>query len=171
MEKWFNVGKIVNTHGVKGEVRVLSQTDFPEERYQVGSQLTVFLNGKPPQPLTVKSHRKHKNFDLLLFEEYDDLTAVEPLKDGILKVAESQLSPLPSDEYYLYEIIGCTVYTTDGEEIGTVTEILTPGANDVWVVEDKRGKDILIPYIEPVVKQVQVKEKTILIDPLEGLLP
>ena len=69
MEKWFNVGKIVNTHGIKGEVRVISRTDFPDERYKKGNSLFLFMPDKDePIELIVKSHRIHKNFDLLTFE-------------------------------------------------------------------------------------------------------
>jgi 16S rRNA processing protein RimM len=171
LEKWFNVGKIVNTHGIKGEVRVVSRTDFPDERYQVENQLFLFMTEKSsPIQLTIKSHRKHKNFDLLVFEGYEDVNQVEQFKGGMLKVPESQLGELPEDEFYFHQILGCLVCTTDGEEIGKVIEILTPGANDVWVVKGKNGKEILIPYIEQVVKKVDIKEQIILIDPMEGLL-
>jgi 16S rRNA processing protein RimM len=171
MEKWFNVGKIVNTHGIRGEVRVISKTDFPEERYKVGNVLFLFMPGsKSPIELTVKSHRKHKNFDLLTFEGFENINDVEKFRDGIIKVPESQLGNLEEDEYYYHEIIGCQVSTAEGEEIGKVTEILSPGANDVWVIKSKAGKEILIPYIEDVVKKVDVKDKVIIIEPMEGLL-
>lgn len=172
MEKWFNVGKIVNTQGIKGEVRVISKTDFPEERYKKGNVLFLFLpKSETPVQLTIKSHRKHKNFDLLLFEGYDNINEVEKFRDGILKVPESQLGELEEGEFYFHEIIGCLVFTKHGEEVGKVVEILTPGANDVWVVKGKKGKEILIPYIDDVVKKVDLTEKIILIDPMEGLLP
>ena len=171
MEKWFNVGKIVNTQGIKGEVRVISTTDFPEERYKKGNVLFLFLpKNETPVQLTIKSHRKHKNFDLLLFEGYENINEVEKFRDGIIKVPESQLGELEEGEFYFHEIVGCLVFTKDGEEVGKVMEILTPGANDVWVVKGKQGKEILIPYIDDVVKKVDLKEKIILIDPMEGLL-
>jgi 16S rRNA processing protein RimM len=171
MEKWFNVGKIVNTHGIKGEVRVISKTDFPEERYQKGNVLYLFMpQSNTPMELTIKSHRSHKNFDLLVFEGYENINEVEKFRDGILKVPESQLGELDEDEFYYHEIIGCQVFTTAGEELGKVTEILSPGANDVWVVKGKGGKEQMIPYIHDVVKEVDVKEKRIEIEPMEGLL-
>lgn len=171
MEKWFNVGKIVNTQGIKGEVRVISTTDFPEKRYKKGNNLFLFLpKVVTPIQLTIKSHRRHKNFDLLLFEGYENINDAEKLRDGILKVPESQLGELDEGEFYFHEIIGCLVFTKHGEEVGKITEILTPGANDVWVVKGKNGKEVLIPYIDDVVKKVDVKEKIILIDPIEGLL-
>jgi 16S rRNA processing protein RimM len=171
MEKWFNVGKIVNTHGIKGEVRVISKTDFPETRYKKGNSLFFFKDGLDnPIELKVKTHRQHKNFDLLSFEGYENINNVEAFRDGLLKVPENQLKGLEKDEYYFHEIIGCTVYTEDGLEVGKVKEILTPGANDVWVVKGNGGKEQLIPYIEDVVKEIKISEKKIIIHPLEGLL-
>ncbi|MFZ7946610.1 MULTISPECIES: ribosome maturation factor RimM [Bacillaceae] len=171
MDKWFNVGKIVNTQGIKGEVRVISKTDFPEKRYKPGNVLYLFMpKSNQSIELTVKSHRTHKNFELLTFEGFTNINEVEKFKEGILKVPESQLDELEEDEFYYHEIIGCLVATVDGEEIGKVTEILSPGANDVWVVKGKGGKEVLIPYIHDVVKKVDVKEKVVLIKPMEGLL-
>ncbi|AEH48610.1 ribosome maturation factor RimM [Parageobacillus thermoglucosidasius] len=171
MEKWFNVGKIVNTHGIRGEVRVISRTDFPEERYKKGNTLYIFMEkSQEPIEVIVKSHRVHKSFDLLSFEGYDNINLVEKFKGAMLKVPESQLGELNEGEYYFHEIIGCTVVTEEGETVGTVSEILTPGANDVWVVKRNNGKEALIPYIEDIVKNVDVEAKIITIRPMEGLL-
>jgi 16S rRNA processing protein RimM len=171
MTKWFNVGKIVNTHGIKGEVRVISKTDFAEERYKKGNKLFIFMNeNEDPIEVTVKTHRVHKSFDLLTFDEYDNINQVEKFKGALIKIPENQLSKLDEGEYYFHEIIGCKVITENGEEIGIVKEILTPGANDVWVVKRKKGQDVLIPYIEEVVKNVDVEEKIITIHLMEGLL-
>ncbi|MGG0184550.1 ribosome maturation factor RimM [Bacillus rhizoplanae] len=171
MTKWFNVGKIVNTHGVRGELRVISRTDFPEERYKVGNTLYIWQE-KGTEPLAVKitSHRQHKSFDLLTFEGYNNVNEVEQLKGTLLKVPEEQLGDLAEGEYYYHEIIGCTVVTEDGETIGTIKEILSPGANDVWVIKQPKGQDVLIPYIEEVVLQVNIGEKLVTIQVMEGLL-
>ncbi|QPC46322.1 ribosome maturation factor RimM [Mangrovibacillus cuniculi] len=171
MENYYNVGKIVNTHGTRGEVRVLSRTDFPEERYKKGSILYVQKeNQKDLLEVKVESHRTHKQFDLLTLENVASMTEAEALKNSILKVHESSLGELAENEYYFHEIIGCTVSTVDGEEIGNISEILTPGANDVWVVKRKGGKEAYIPYIEQVVLKVNVEDKVVIIDPMEGLL-
>lgn len=172
MEKWFNVGKIVNTHGIKGEIRVIARTDFAEERFRPGNGLSLFMpDCKEPIQLTIETHRIHKSFHLLTFKGYENVNDVEKFKGGILKIHEGQLTELEEDEYYFHEIIGCDVFTTKGEEIGKIKEILTPGANDVWVIKGKADKDILIPYIDQVVKKVDIKEKVVLIEPMEGLLP
>ncbi|TDL35062.1 ribosome maturation factor RimM [Jeotgalibacillus sp. S-D1] len=171
MKNWFNVGKIVNTHGIRGEVRVISRTDFPDERYVPGNVLFLFKDqNSDPKELTIKSHRKHKNFDLLTFEGYDDVNQVEHFREGMLKISEEQLTDLHENEYYYHEIIGCKVTTINNEYIGEVKEILSPGANDVWVVAAEDGKEVLIPYIEQVVKSVDVELKQVTIEVIEGLL-
>ncbi|MCM3160478.1 ribosome maturation factor RimM [Metabacillus litoralis] len=170
-EKWFNVGKIVNTHGIRGEVRVISKTDFAEERYEPGNTLYIFKEGSDePIEVVVDSHRVHKNFDLLTFEGMSSIQDVEQFKGSLLKVTESQLSELEEGEFYFHEIIGCKMFTDEGEEIGTIREILATGANDVWVVQRKVGKDLLVPYIEDIVRDIDIEEKKIVITPMEGLL-
>ncbi|MCY8176823.1 ribosome maturation factor RimM [Bacillus inaquosorum] len=169
--RWFNVGKIVNTHGIKGEVRVISKTDFAEERYKPGNTLYLFMDGlNEPVEVTVNTHRLHKQFHLLQFKERQSLNEVEELKNAIIKVPEEDLGELNEGEFYFHEIIGCEVFTEDGELIGKIKEILTPGANDVWVVARKGKKDALIPYIESVVKHIDVSEKKIEIELMEGLI-
>lgn len=169
--KWYNVGKIVNTHGVRGEVRVISRTDFPEKRYAKGSELGLFMpKSKEPIELVVASHRKHKNFDLLTFENHPNLNDVEKYRDGILKVADQHLEALGENEFYLHEIIGCEVVDLENIKIGKVTEVITTGANDVWAVQPDEGKMHYIPYIADVVKEVDIEHKKIVIDVLEGLL-
>ncbi|MCY7797543.1 ribosome maturation factor RimM [Bacillus spizizenii] len=170
-KRWFNVGKIVNTHGIKGEVRVISKTDFAEERYKPGNTLYLFMDGSnEPVEVTVNTHRLHKQFHLLQFKERQSLNEVEKLKNAIIKVPEEDLGELNEGEFYFHEIIGCEVFTEDGELIGKVKEILTPGANDVWVIGRKGKKDALIPYIESVVKHIDVSEKKIEVELMEGLI-
>ncbi|MBU8573218.1 ribosome maturation factor RimM [Bacillus pumilus] len=171
VQEWLNVGKIVNTHGVRGEVRVVSKTDFPEERYKKGSVLYIFKQGQgEPLKVTVASHRQHKQFDLLTFEEISSLNEAELLKESILKVEKEHLGALDEGEFYFHQIIGCEVYDEEDQLVGQIKEILTPGANDVWVVGRKGKKDALIPYIPSVVKKINIASKTIHIEVMEGLI-
>jgi 16S rRNA processing protein RimM len=170
MSKWFNVGKIVNTQGIKGEVRVVALTDFPDERFAKGNTLFIeHENMKNKLEVKVASHRKHKNFDLIAFEGHASINEVEKFKGGMLKVPEEQLVDLTEHEFYYHEIIGCHVQTIDGEQLGEVKEILSPGANDVWVVKRKGKTDLLLPYIEDVIKDVDVENKKIIVELMEGL--
>ncbi|RDY72178.1 ribosome maturation factor RimM [Halobacillus trueperi] len=170
MEKQlFNVGKIINTHGIKGEVKVHRVTDF-DERFEPGQLLYWVSDNNEPKPLVIRTHRVHKGFELVSFEDHPTINDVEGYKNGKLMVSKDDQVELDDHEFYFYEIIGCTVFLESGEELGEIKEILTPGANDVWVVKRKNQPDVLIPYIEPVVKEVDTESKTIIIDPIEGLL-
>lgn len=168
-EKMYNVGKIVNTHGIRGEVKVVRITDF-EERFHEGNTVYAVKNNGEMIELVIDGHRKHKGFDLLHFEGKNNINDVEHLKGCYLKITESQQTDLGENEFYYHEIIGCSVFTTSGEKIGVVKEILSPGANDVWVTKRPKGKDVLIPYIEDVVKEVNIEDKKITIELMEGLL-
>lgn len=168
-EKMFTVGKIINTHGIRGDLKVLRVSDF-EERFEIGNTLFLVTDEKVVRELEIDGHRIHKGFDLVHFKGLDNINDVEHFKGSALKIKESQLTELDENEYYYHEIIGCEVFTTDGVSIGQIKEILAPGANDVWVVKQAKGKDILIPYIEEVVREIDVAAKRIVIQPMEGLL-
>ncbi|MCD8510826.1 MAG: ribosome maturation factor RimM [Bacillus sp. (in: Bacteria)] len=172
MTDWLNVGKIVNTHGIRGEVRVISRTDFPERRYATGNTLYIQTASGEHLPVTVASWRQHKQFDLLTFEGYENVNEVEQFKGSLLQIHQTALGDeLEEGEFYYHEIIGAQVFTVAGEELGKIKEILSPGANDVWVIQrNGPGKDILIPYIKEVVKEVSIADKKVIIQPMEGLL-
>ncbi|WP_337098824.1 ribosome maturation factor RimM [Paenibacillus sp. YIM B09110] len=171
--KYLTVGKVVNTHGIKGEVKVLSQTDFADERFAPGSKL-LLQDEEKGTSLEVKiiSSRAHKNVYILKLAGFDDINIVEKYKGWALKISEDQQGKLDEGEYYYHEIIGCKVKTDEGQELGTITEILSPGANDVWVVERPKGagKPILIPVIDEVLLRVDVTEKMVTVKLMEGLI-
>jgi 16S rRNA processing protein RimM len=174
-DKWFTVGKLVNTHGIRGEVKIWPQTDFPEQRFAQGSILTLIDEEKGGRvEVEIVSARLQKNVYIAKLKGFDNINDVEKYKGWVLKVSEDNLIDLPEDEYYYHEIIGCTVVTEEGEELGKVTEILTPGANDVWVVKGKgengRPKEILLPAIEDVLLDVDIANKKIKVHLLEGLI-
>lgn len=172
MEKnYYDVGKIVNTHGIKGEVRVISVTNHPEERYKKGSQLEWFGQDGEQQTLIVESHRVHKSFDLVSFKNHANINYVEKYVGGQLAIEENLLDDnLEEHEYYIFEIIGLEVVDAEtGEKIGTVKEVLSPGANDVWVVKRHKKKDLLLPYIESVVHKIDLDNHQVKVTVLEGL--
>ncbi|EXJ22538.1 16S rRNA processing protein RimM [Alkalibacterium sp. AK22] len=168
--EFYDVGKVVNTHGLKGEVRVISVTTLPEARYQKGASLIWFGKDGRQEELTVRTHRKHKTFDLLAFDEYFNINQVEQFVGGTLKVSEEDLLELPENEFYVHELIGLTVIDNDsGETIGKIKEVLSPGANDVWVVQRQGQKDLLLPYIEPVILDVDFETGIVKVHVMEGL--
>ncbi len=168
-KEYYRVGKIVNTQGLQGEMRVMSVTDFPEERFKKGATLSLFDDkGRFVEDVVVAKHRKHKQFDIIKFKGYDHINVIEKFRNHVLMVADDQLSDLPEGEFYYHDIIGLDVYEGD-QLIGQVKEILQPGANDVWVVKRKGKKDLLLPYIPPVVLAVDLEAKKIVVDIMEGL--
>lgn len=166
---YFNVGKIVNTQGLQGELRVLSVTDFAEERFKKGSKLALFdQNDQLVMEVEIAKHRKHKNFDIVKFKGLNHINDVEKYKEHALKIAEENLTDLEEGDFYYHEIIGLEVYEND-QLLGVISEILQPGANDVWVVKRKGKKDLLLPYIPPVVLNVDVAAGRVDVELLEGL--
>lgn len=167
--KYYNVGKIVNTQGLQGELRVLSVTDFADERFKKGSKLSIF-DEKDQFVLEVEiaSHRKQKNFDIVKFKGLYHINDVEKYKGHSLKVAEENLADLEDGDFYYHEIIGLEVYEKD-QLLGVISDILQPGANDVWVVKRKGKRDLLLPYIPPVVLNVDVAAGRVDVELLEGL--
>lgn len=166
---YFNVGKIVNTQGLQGELRVLSVTDFAEERFKKGSKLALFSpQDQFVMEVEIASHRKQKNFDIIKFKGLYHINEVEKYKEHSLKIAEENLTELDEGDFYYHEIIGLEVYEND-QLIGVISDILQPGANDVWVVKRKGKSDLLLPYIPPVVLNVDVAAGRVDVELLEGL--
>ncbi|GAA3406714.1 ribosome maturation factor RimM [Paenibacillus hodogayensis] len=170
--KRFNVGKAVNTHEIRGELKIVAQTDFPEERFAKGSKLLLVDPNEETNvlPVTVQTARTHKNVYIVKFQGHDNINDVLPYKGWLLQVADEERKPLEEGEYYYHEIIGCSVVTDEGVELGTVTDILAPGANHVWVVDRPKGKQVLLPVIDDCILDVNVEEKRIRVHVLEGLI-
>ncbi|MBD5806649.1 ribosome maturation factor RimM [Limosilactobacillus walteri] len=166
--KYYNVGKIVNTHGVRGEVRVLATTDFINERFAPGT--TLYLQEeKEPLALEIEKARQHKGFILVKFRGYDNINDVEKFRDHELMVSAEDQQPLEDGQYYYHQIIGLNVETMDGQQLGKIKEILSPGANDVWVVERPDKNDLLLPVIDDVIKDVDLAAKVVKVELMEGL--
>lgn len=170
-EQLIRVGSLVNTQGVRGEVRVISHTDFPEKRFAKGAKL-LLVHPKNPRPLelVVTSSRQHKDFYLLKFEGHESINDVEKYKGGELKIPASELEVLGEGSNYIFELIGCTVVSEEGETLGELVDVLQPGANDVYVVRPPKGKDILLPAIPDCIKEVDVEQKLVRVHLMEGLI-
>jgi 16S rRNA processing protein RimM len=168
-EKLVTVGRIVNSHGIRGELKVVPETDFPE-RFDKGNALIIVDSQNKQMPVTVKTSRLHKNMFILQFDEFSNINEVEKFKGSLLKIEAKDQQPLEEGEYYYHEIIGCKVVTEEGQELGLISEVLTPGANDVWVVALPKGKQLLLPVIDDVILEVDIANKTIRIHLMEGLM-
>ena len=144
-------------------------TDFAEERFKKGNKLTLFdKKDQFVMDVEIASHRKAKNFDIIKFKGMYHINDIEKFRDFSLKVAEENLTDLEDGEFYYHEIIGLEVYEND-VLLGTIKEILQPGANDVWVVKRKGKRDLLLPYIPPVVLGIDIEQGRVDVEIPEGL--
>lgn len=164
------VGRIIGAHGLTGELRVELHTDFPE-RFTPGSTL---LMGNDLRPCTVEGAREHRGMILLVLAGVAGRTMAEELRDEWLFIPETEAMPLPEGDFWVHDIIGLAVVDENGRPIGRVTDVLQTGANDVYIITpaDKvnKGKEVLIPAIAEVVRQVDLATRTMTVHMLPGLL-
>ncbi|MBE6082469.1 ribosome maturation factor RimM [Acidilutibacter cellobiosedens] len=165
--EWIQIGKIINTHGIKGEVRVYPLTDYVE-RFEELKEIYV---GEAKLKLHISSVSYKKGIPILKFKEYDNINDVIKYKNEYIYIDEKNRVELPEGHYFIYEIIGCDVYDNFQNIIGKVKDVLQLSSNDVYVVKDKDSdKEYLIPAIKDVVKAVDIKNKRIIIKPMEGMI-
>ena len=161
------VGILHRPHGVRGEMIMSVQTDFPE-RLKPG---TVLYMGVEHQPVTIQSLRHHNRGHLVALEGYESREAVAPLRNYELFVRAADVPPLPEGEYYLHQIIGLKVVSDDGQDLGMVAEWIETGANGVYVVRDEEGNEVLLPDIDEVVLKIDLDNQQMTVHLLEGLIP
>lgn len=160
------VGKIINTHGLRGEVKVSAWTDTPD----VLEHLTRVYLDEGDKSLTIRSVRYQKNNLLIQFDEISDINEAETYKNKILYAERKDLGELPEGVYYIIDLLGCHVMDDDtGEEIGVLHDIFQTGSNDVYDVVKTDGKHILLPVIDEVVKSVDIEGKQIRVHLIAGL--
>ncbi len=167
VEKMFTVGKIVNTHGIKGEVKVIPITDDPKRFERLKE---IYIERKEMQRYKIEGIRYHKKFVLIKFEGIDTLNDAELFKNATLKINQEDSLPLGNDEYYIGDLYDLNVKTQDGRILGKLIDIIYTGSNDVYVIKNEEtGKELLIPAIKQVIKQVDLENKTMSVELLEGL--
>jgi len=162
------LGRVVNVHGVRGEVHFLP---YAPPCPTLRSGLTVMLRKKDQagQTFDVAQVRTHASFLLLKFKGIDSREHAETLRDSALLVAKEILPPLQEGEFYYYQIIGLPVRTTADEMVGTITQVFSTGGHDVWVVHNGK-KEYLIPVVEDIVQTIDIEHRQVIIAPPEGLL-
>jgi len=168
VEERISVGKVVATHGIKGEIKVIPLTDFPN-RFRPGTRL-IAEKGDCITNVTVTRARSQGKQIIIKLAEINDVQLAEKLCGSVLKVEPWEVEPLPEGRYYHFQIIDCKVISTGGVFLGRVTDILTTGANDVYVVQSSNEKEILIPALKTVVKQVNTDKKEIIVELPPGLI-
>lgn len=167
-EDFIIIGKIVSTQGNKGEVKVIPLTDSID---RFDKLTDVFIReGNIEKLLKINNLKTKKNAVILKFEDIDNIEKAKILVPSFLKVKRSNAVKLPKDTYFIFDIIGLEVYTNQNELLGKVDNIISTGSNDVYLVKNKNKKEILIPAIREIIKNIDVKKKRITINMVDGLI-
>lgn len=163
------IGAVTAPHGVRGEVRVLPLTDFPDRFFDL--KRVYLLVGQTREERRVEGVKAlSRGLFLLKLAGIDRREEAEGLRRAEVQVPRAEAAPLPPGRHYIFDLIGLPVVTVNGEELGKLKEVLTTAANDVYVVEDQRGREILIPAVRHVVLSIDVERGEIVVDPPLGLL-
>lgn len=161
------VGELINTHGIRGEVKIYPLTN------DIGrfSYLQSAYIGEEKVSVSIENVKYHKNMVILKFKEYDDINQILKFKNQYLYVDDKNKVELPDNHFFISDLIGCKVYDMENTFIGEIIDVLQGYSNDVYVIKDKdRSKEYLIPAVKAFIKEVNIDEKIISIDPLEGMI-
>lgn len=167
MEQFFRVGVITTTHGVRGEVKVFPTTDDPQRFKKLKN--VILDNGTERRDLEITSVKFFKNLVILKFKGLDNINDVEKYKKADLLVTRENAVPLEEGEYFIADLIGLKATSDEGEDLGTLTDVIQTGANDVYVFSKEGVQDLLVPKIADCIKEVNLEEGTILVHLLPGL--
>ena len=160
------IGKIINTFGIKGEVKVESHTDFESDRFKTDSIIYI---GEKHIPLTVKGYRIHKGFIMLTFKEYDNINQVLCYKDMYIYKSTDDISPLKEGEYYFKDLENLGVYLND-TCIGKCLYVEEGKAYNFLRIKENDGKEALIPNLPVFIDYISLDDKKIVLKDVEGLL-
>ena len=162
------VGRIARAHGIRGQVIVNPETDFPDERFQAGAELFIERGGAV-EALRVTTVRFHRERPVIGIAGVETMNDAEALAGCELRVPLDRLTPLPPDTFYRHDLVGCQVTTRDGREIGPVRDVEGSLIGSRLVVEGADG-EVLIPMVAAICVEVKPAAKRIVIDPPDGLL-
>jgi 16S rRNA processing protein RimM len=167
-EDMATVGRIARTHGLRGELIVNVETDFPEERFHPGAELFAERGGAA-EPLTLTSVRFHHGRPIVAIAGFDGIDAAQPLVGLELRIPAERLVRLPAGTFYRHDLVGCRVETSAGQPVGVVKEVDgTAGVSRLVVASG--DDEILIPLASEICTAIDADGKRIVIEPPEGLL-
>ena len=155
------IGKLVNTHGIKGEVRILSNFRHKDKVFIKGFKFYV---GKDKKEYVVETYKKHKNFDMVVFKDNYDINLIEHLKGSFVYINKDELK-LDKNKFLSVDLIGFDVIIND-KTIGVIKDVLDTPANEVLVLDN----NIMIPYVDAFIKEIDIKNKKVSVYEVKGLL-
>ena len=167
MEQTLRVGVITSTHGVRGEVKVFPTTD-DAKRFKKLKHVMIDT-GKELKPMEIEQVKFFKNMVIVKFKGFDNINDIEIYKNKDILITREDAVPLGPDENFIVDLIGLKVATDEGEELGTLKDVLQTGANDVYVVSKDGAKDLLIPAIHACIQNVDVAAGQMEVHLLPGL--
>lgn len=160
------VGKIINTHGIKGNVKIYPYTDDPE-RFK---DLDYLLIGDGFKELKIADMFTQKGFVYVRFEGYEDINKILDFINSNVYIYDKDRVKLPKDRYFISDIVNMEVHDMEGQLIGKVTDVIENLANDLFQVQKPTGKIFYLPARKEFIKEINVERKVIIIEPIEGLL-
>lgn len=165
--KLLEIGKIVNTHGLRGEVKIVPWTDSADDFEYISN---VFVKVKSEyKPLTIKNIKYQKSNLIVKFAEFDDINEILPYKGMTLYADRDELGELPEGVHYIVDLIGLDVVTESGEMVGTIADVFNTGASDIYDVKRDGKKNLLLPVIDDVVKEIDIENGRVTVNVMEGL--
>ena len=168
MQELLEVGQIVNTFGIKGFVKVYPYTD---DITRFDDLKKVYIKNKHQnKELEIQEVKYHKNMVLIKFKGIDNPEDAETLRNMYIFIDREDSKPLDEDTYFIVDLLGLEVYTDDGKLLGKLDDIFNTGSNDIYVVKDELGKQILLPAIKDVIKEINMENKKIIVHLLNGLV-
>lgn len=168
MEKYLEIGQIVNTFGIKGQVKIVPFTD-DITRYDELKE--IYVEKKNELKLfQIEQVNYKKNMVILKLKRIETVEEAEKLRNCYLKIDRKDAKKLPKDTYFIVDLLGLDVYTDEGKLLGKVDDIYNAGSSDIYVVKDELGKQILLPAIKDVLKEVDLENQKIIVHLIKGLV-
>jgi 16S rRNA processing protein RimM len=164
----YEIGKIVNTHGIKGEVKVIPLTDDPQRFNELKWVYAGSDDSK--KVLNIEGVKFFKNTVIVKFKEVQDMEAAGKLKEQYMYVDRKNAVKLPKDTFFICDLIDSEVFDIEGNKLGDIRDIIQTGSNDVYVVKSENGREILVPALKSVVKEISIENKKIVVELPEGLV-
>ncbi len=162
------IGKIVGVHGLKGDLKVRSESDVFERQLEKTPEVSLY-RGTKKERLEVEYVKPYKEIFLVKFKGIDDRSSAEERMGGEIYIGKDEQVPLEEGEFYYHQLIGLRVFDENGREIGKVKSVMEQPASHILEVESKSGKEILIPFIDQFVKEVDLNDGRIVVSLIEGM--